>query len=44
MDFHATRAQHQPVACKVAAWQEGDTWRWCLDDQYWPTTPVGGAQ
>ncbi|KUL28098.1 alanine racemase [Streptomyces regalis] len=44
MDFHATRAQHQPVARKVAAWQEGDTWRWCLDDQYWPTTPVGGAQ
>jgi diaminopimelate decarboxylase len=44
MDFHATRAQHQPVARKVAAWQEGDAWRWCLDDQYWPTTPVGGAQ
>lgn len=44
MDFHATRAQHQPSARKVAAWQEGDTWRWCLDDQYWPTTPVGGAQ
>lgn len=44
MDFHATRAQHQPAARKVAAWQEGDTWRWCLDDQYWPTTPVGGAQ
>ncbi|MFE9017375.1 Y4yA family PLP-dependent enzyme [Streptomyces sp. NPDC007808] len=43
MDFHATRAQHQPVARKVAAWQEGGTWRWCLDDQYWPTTPVGGA-
>ncbi|MFH0518110.1 Y4yA family PLP-dependent enzyme [Streptomyces sp. M41] len=44
MDFHATRAQHQPVARKVATWREGDTWRWCLDDQYWPTTPVGGAQ
>ncbi|MFE7276570.1 Y4yA family PLP-dependent enzyme [Streptomyces sp. NPDC057623] len=44
MDFHATRAQHQPAARKVAAWQEGDIWRWCLDDQYWPTTPVGGAQ
>ncbi|MFE5813934.1 Y4yA family PLP-dependent enzyme [Streptomyces sp. NPDC056479] len=43
MDFHATRAQHQPAARKVAAWQEGDRWRWCLDDQYWPTTPVGGA-
>lgn len=44
MDFHTTRAQHQPVARKVAAWQEGGRWRWCLDDQYWPTTPVGGAQ
>ncbi|CAM5609613.1 Y4yA family PLP-dependent enzyme [Streptomyces aurantiogriseus] len=44
MDFHATRAQQQPVARKVAAWQEGGSWRWCLDDQYWPTTSVGGAQ
>ncbi|MBC9726004.1 Y4yA family PLP-dependent enzyme [Streptomyces sp. TRM68367] len=44
MDFHATRAQQQPVARKVAAWQEGDSWRWCLDDEYWPTTPVGEAQ
>ncbi|RSN17901.1 diaminopimelate decarboxylase [Streptomyces sp. WAC 01325] len=44
MDFHTTRAQHQPAGRKVAAWQEGDRWRWCLDDQYWPTTPVGGAQ
>ncbi|MEU9993349.1 alanine racemase [Streptomyces sp. NPDC048045] len=44
MDFHATRAQHQPVGRKIAAWQDGDSWRWCLDDQYWPTTSVGGAQ
>ncbi|GGY24664.1 Y4yA family PLP-dependent enzyme [Streptomyces djakartensis] len=44
MDFHATRAQHQPAARKVAAWQDGDTWRWCLDDQFWPITPSGGAQ
>ncbi|SDP55696.1 diaminopimelate decarboxylase [Streptomyces sp. cf386] len=44
MDFHATRAQHQPAARKVAVWQESGRWRWCLDDQYWPTTPVGGAQ
>lgn len=44
MDFHATRAQHQPAARKVAAWQDGGSWRWCLDDQYWPTTFVGGAQ
>lgn len=41
MDFHATRAQLQPVAPKAAVWQDGDTWRWCLDDQYWPITPPG---
>ncbi|MGV9501522.1 Y4yA family PLP-dependent enzyme [Streptomyces sp. NPDC003642] len=44
MDFHATRAQQQPTARKVAAWQDGDAWRWCLDDQFWPITPSGGAQ
>lgn len=44
MDFHATAAQRQPVARKVAAWQEDGAWRWCLDDQYWPTTSRGGAQ
>ncbi|MFF6912186.1 alanine racemase [Streptomyces sp. NPDC012466] len=44
MDFHATRAQHQPAARKVAAWQDGDGWRWCLDDQFWPITPSGGVQ
>ncbi|MEU1850824.1 alanine racemase [Streptomyces sp. NPDC019990] len=44
MDFHATRAQHQPAARKVAAWQDGDLWRWCLDEQFWPTTPSEGAQ
>ncbi|MET9764186.1 Y4yA family PLP-dependent enzyme [Streptomyces sp. NPDC006372] len=44
MDFHATGAQHQPAARKAAAWQDGDGWRWCLDDQFWPTTPSGGAQ
>ncbi|MFI2433556.1 Y4yA family PLP-dependent enzyme [Streptomyces sp. NPDC018693] len=43
MDFHATHAQRQPVARKVAAWQDDGAWRWCLDDQYWPTTSVGGA-
>ncbi|MGW3201651.1 Y4yA family PLP-dependent enzyme [Streptomyces sp. NPDC001118] len=43
MDFHATRAQDQPVARKVAVWQEGGAWRWCLDDEYWPIS-VGGAQ
>ncbi|CAM5271426.1 hypothetical protein SGLAM104S_10658 [Streptomyces glaucescens] len=44
MDFHATAAQRQPVARKAAAWQEDGAWRWCLDDQYWPTTSRGGAQ
>ncbi|GAB2879030.1 Y4yA family PLP-dependent enzyme [Streptomyces deserti] len=44
MDFHAGQAQHQPVARKVAAWQDGGSWRWSLDEQYWPTTPSGGHQ
>ncbi|MFB8175645.1 Y4yA family PLP-dependent enzyme [Streptomyces sp. NPDC055966] len=51
MDFHATHAQRQPGARKVAAWQDGGAWRWCLDDLYWPTTSMdtgghdmGGAQ
>ncbi|MFJ1733460.1 Y4yA family PLP-dependent enzyme [Streptomyces sp. NPDC088254] len=44
MDFHTTRAQRQPGARKVAAWQDGGSWRWCLDDQYWPTIPVGEAE
>ena len=44
MDFHATHAQQQPVARKAAAWQEGGAWRWCLDDEYWPISSVGGAQ
>jgi diaminopimelate decarboxylase len=45
MDFHATHAQRQPAARKVAAWQDGaGAWRWCLDEQYWPITPAGGPQ
>ncbi|MEF3118232.1 Y4yA family PLP-dependent enzyme [Streptomyces chrestomyceticus] len=45
MDFSADEAQQQPVARKVAVWQDGpadDTgkedasWHWCLDEQYWP--------
>lgn len=44
MDFHARHAQHQPVARKVAAWQDGGSWRWSLDEQYWPTTPSEGQQ
>ncbi|MEW1653872.1 Y4yA family PLP-dependent enzyme [Streptomyces sp. NPDC093707] len=42
MDFQTSRAQHQPVARKVAAWQEDGSWRWCLDEQYWPITRPGG--
>lgn len=42
MDFQTSRAQHQPVARKVAAWQEDSSWRWCLDEQYWPITRPGG--
>ncbi|MFH8347348.1 Y4yA family PLP-dependent enzyme [Streptomyces sp. NPDC018045] len=45
MDFSADEAQQQPVARKVAVWQEGPadaagqedaSWHWCLDEQYWP--------
>ncbi|MFC9925844.1 Y4yA family PLP-dependent enzyme [Streptomyces sp. NPDC127190] len=43
MDFHATHAQRQPVARKAAVWREGGAWRWCLDDEYWPTASMGGA-
>ncbi|MGY1583116.1 Y4yA family PLP-dependent enzyme [Streptomyces sp. MN13] len=43
MDFHAHHAQRQPVARTVAVEQEGTTWRWCLDEDYWPITPLGGT-
>ncbi|KOT65489.1 MULTISPECIES: type III PLP-dependent enzyme domain-containing protein [Streptomyces] len=45
MDFSADEAQQQPVARKVAVWQERAAdgpgqedapWHWCLDEQYWP--------
>ena len=42
MDFHATAAQLQPPARKVAAWRKDGAWRWCLDEEYWPT--LTGAQ
>lgn len=44
MDFSATSAQQQPVARKAAAWEDGGSWRWCLDEQYWPITRTGGHQ
>ncbi|WP_420707569.1 Y4yA family PLP-dependent enzyme [Streptomyces sp. NRRL S-1022] len=42
MDFHAHHAQRQPVARTVAVVREGDSWRWCLDEEYWPITHPGG--
>ncbi|MGA5503982.1 Y4yA family PLP-dependent enzyme [Streptomyces umbrinus] len=43
MDFHAHAAQRQPIARKVAVVQDGDAWRWCLDEEYWPITYPGGV-
>lgn len=44
MDFTATHAQQQPVARKVAVHEEAGSWRWCLDEQYWPVGRTGGQQ
>jgi diaminopimelate decarboxylase len=41
MDFHAHSAQRQPIARTVAVVQDGGSWRWCLDDEYWPITRPG---
>ncbi|MEU4063133.1 alanine racemase [Streptomyces wedmorensis] len=41
MDFSADHALHQPVARKVAAYQDGADWRWCLDENYWPNHCTG---
>ncbi len=41
MDFHAHRAQRQPVARTVAVERRGESWNWCPDEDYWPITPVG---
>ncbi|MGW0842289.1 Y4yA family PLP-dependent enzyme [Streptomyces sp. NPDC002787] len=43
MDFHAHRAQRQPVARTVAVTGDGDSWHWCLDEEYWPITRGGPA-
>ncbi len=37
MDFAAGHALMQPTAAKVAAFRAGPGWKWCLDDEYWPT-------
>ncbi|MFF2523484.1 Y4yA family PLP-dependent enzyme [Streptomyces liangshanensis] len=43
MDFHAHHAQRQPVARTVAVTEEaGGTWRWCLDENYSPSTYAQG--
>ncbi|MFI9585458.1 Y4yA family PLP-dependent enzyme [Streptomyces sp. NPDC052236] len=42
MDFHAHHAQRQPVARTVAVVRDGGSWRWCLDEEYWPITRVEG--
>ncbi|WP_240139350.1 Y4yA family PLP-dependent enzyme [Streptomyces sp. MUM 178J] len=44
MDFGATHAQQQPLARRVAVWQEErgtGGWRWRLDEEYWPITRTG---
>ncbi|WP_430781505.1 Y4yA family PLP-dependent enzyme [Actinoplanes sp. G11-F43] len=38
MDFGAGGALMQPTARTVAAFRSGETWQWCLDEQYWPVT------
>ncbi|MEU3347607.1 Y4yA family PLP-dependent enzyme [Streptomyces sp. NPDC006700] len=42
MDFHAHRAQRQPLARTVAVERRGDSWHWCLDEDYWPIPSLGG--
>lgn len=44
MDFTATAAQQQPSARRVAVREEGGSWRWCLDEQYWPVSDTGGQR
>jgi diaminopimelate decarboxylase len=36
MDFTAHHAMRQPLARTVALYREDGSWRWRLDDQYWP--------
>ncbi len=43
MDFHAHRAQRQPLARTVAVTREGGGWRWCPDEDYWPLTDPQGV-
>lgn len=43
MDFHAHHAQRQPLARTVAVEEEGGSWRWCPDEDYWPIAHPGGT-
>ncbi|MEN3583313.1 Y4yA family PLP-dependent enzyme [Streptomyces sp. ZYX-F-203] len=43
MDFHAHRAQRQPLARTVAVTDTGGDRRWCLDEDYWPPAPPKGG-
>ncbi|ARQ69118.1 alanine racemase [Streptomyces marincola] len=36
MDFQAHGAQMRPTARKVAVTRRGESWRWALDEEYWP--------
>ncbi|MGW2996484.1 hypothetical protein ACWDA9_33770, partial [Streptomyces sp. NPDC001193] len=33
--------KQQPVARTVAVRHTGDSWRWCLDEEYWPVEEFG---
>ncbi|MDX3836055.1 Y4yA family PLP-dependent enzyme [Streptomyces europaeiscabiei] len=44
MDFAATPAQQQPMARKVAVYEENGHPRWCLDEEYWPLDLTGDPQ
>ncbi|WP_280664561.1 MULTISPECIES: Y4yA family PLP-dependent enzyme [unclassified Kitasatospora] len=41
MDFTANRAMRQPIARTAALYRESGSWRWRLDDQYWPVHALG---
>ncbi|MFG3497139.1 Y4yA family PLP-dependent enzyme [Streptomyces sp. NPDC047928] len=44
MDFTADHALYQPVARKVAVYEDdGGGRRWCLDEEYWPHLTGGDA-
>jgi diaminopimelate decarboxylase len=42
MDFKADHALMQPLARTVAMYQQGGSWQWCLDEDYWPVRGTVG--